>query len=76
MSRTDRERILSAINSLDAKPGQQGVEKIEGTKTLYRYRVGGRRIIFNRDGADIGVLDIAPRGQAYDIRRLQQLDKD
>jgi hypothetical protein len=47
-----------------------------GHRNRAGYRVGGRRIIFNRDGADIGVLDIAPRGQAYDIRRLQQLDKD
>ncbi len=76
MGLTDRKRILEAIESLEQNPSQKGADKIEGMKNLYRYRIGGRRIIFKRDGNDVDILGIATRGQAYDVRRLQQLDKD
>jgi len=76
MGRNDAKRILAAIRALGDNPDMKGAGKIKNTNTLYRYRVGGRRIIFNREGYDIDILDVMARGQSYDIRRLQKLDKD
>ncbi len=76
MDKTDRERMMRAIDELSETPDHPEAEQVKGTKNVYRYRVGDRRLLFNRDGEDITILDVVTRGQAYDPRRLQQLDKD
>ncbi len=76
MDKAERARIRGAIEGLEDSPEGRGVEKIESAKSLYRLRVGHRRIIFSRNGDDVVILDVVSRGQAYDPRRLQQLDED
>lgn len=56
-------RIIQAINQLPLGD----VKKLQGNSEDYRLRVGSYRIIFNRDDKYlvIGVIEIAPRGEAY-----------
>lgn len=63
LSRTDRERIATAINALPAGD----VRRLQGGERLWRLRVGDWRIIFGRQDAErvIDVTAIRPRGRAY-----------
>lgn len=54
------QRALSALPAGD-------IRRLTGEERLWRLRVGGWRIIFERDDADrrIDVLAVRPRGDAY-----------
>jgi mRNA interferase RelE/StbE len=63
LSRTDRDRIRGAINTLP----DGNVKMLRGPERLWRLRVGDWRVIFDRHDADrvIDVLVISPRGRVY-----------
>ncbi|HYR61614.1 MAG TPA: plasmid stabilization system [Actinomycetota bacterium] len=63
MSRTDRERILTALRRL---PETGDIRHLKGTDG-YRLRVGEWRVLFRRDPAVhlVTVSDVRPRGGAY-----------
>jgi mRNA interferase RelE/StbE len=62
LSRTDRERILAAIDGLPAGD----VKVLLGSPGLLRLRVGTWRVIFERGVEDqLVVLDVRARGSAY-----------
>jgi len=63
LSRTDRERIVAAIDRLPAGD----VRRLRGPTPQWRLRVGEWRVRFERDDAahQINVLAIRPRGSAY-----------
>ena len=60
-------RILAKIQELAEAPDGQAnnVTRLQG-RPESRLRVGDFRIIFLRDGDDLLVVDIAPRGSIYD----------
>lgn len=62
LSRTDRARIVAAINELPAGD----VRILLGSPGLLRLRVGTWRVIFERgDEGVVVILDVRPRGSAY-----------
>lgn len=68
MPRQNAQRIRRALHSLAANPDRRDIDiaPLEG-RPGYRLRVGGVRILFERDDEAylIDVLRIFPRGQAY-----------
>ncbi len=68
MPRQSAQRIRRALDRLAEDPDRRDVDvaPLEG-RPGYRLRVGGFRVIFERDdrACVIVVLRIAPRGQAY-----------
>ena len=63
LSRTDRERILAALDRLP----EGDVRRLVGSVGLYRLRIGDWRAIFRRDDQKrvITVAQILPRGSVY-----------
>jgi mRNA interferase RelE/StbE len=63
LSRTDRERIATAIGQLP----DGDVKRLRGPDRLWRLRVGEWRVIFDRHIGEkvIDVLAVRPRGRAY-----------
>lgn len=63
LDRPQRERLQHALATLPAGD----VRRLAGEGGLWRLRVGGWRVIFERDstGRRILVLAIRPRGDAY-----------
>ena len=59
--RTSQERILKAINSLPAGD----VNKLQGTSSKYRLRVGDIRVIFDKQGNILYIERINNRGEVY-----------
>lgn len=59
--------IRTKIESYAADPTAlaNNVVKLQG-RTGYRLRVGDWRVIFDEDGTVLAVLDVRPRGGAYD----------
>ncbi len=58
------EKVLTAL--LAGKLSSLDIKKLKGVENIYRARVGTLRIIFQRYGADIQVLEISRRDeQAY-----------
>ena len=76
MDKGDQSRVVKAVYKLHEAPETDQAETVKGTKSLRRYRVGDHRVIFTWDGTDLVIKDVVSRGQAYDPRRLRQLDKD
>ena len=68
MPRQDAARIRGELNKLAMAPDREDLDiaRLKG-RSGYRMRVGGARLIFERDdGAHvIDVLRIAPRGDVY-----------
>lgn len=60
-------RIRAKIEQLAENPAAlaANVKRLEG-RDGYRLRVGDWRVIFERDGDDLIVLDIGPRGGIYE----------
>jgi len=54
-------RINRAINALPLGD----VKKLKGIENGYRLRVGGVRVLFEKDGDKINVVKIDNRGDAY-----------
>jgi mRNA interferase RelE/StbE len=63
LSKTDRERIVAAIDRLPAGD----VRRLRGPRPEWRLRVGDWRIRFERDdqARQINVLAVRSRGSAY-----------
>jgi mRNA interferase RelE/StbE len=61
------QRLDLKIQSLTSNPRPDGCRKLEGYENLYRVRVGDWRIIYavEDDPLSIFILEIAPRGGAY-----------
>jgi len=69
LSRPERQRIAEKINDLGLNPNDEklDVKKLEGVEGLFRLRVGGWRVIFDRQD-ELKIIDIEkirPRGDAY-----------
>ena len=70
MPAAQSQRILAALDNLADAPDRQDVDVVPLTgQPGFRLRVGGIRVIFERDDAErhIEVLRIAPRGDAYRV---------
>ena len=61
MDSKTKQRIKDAIEAIPAGD----IKPLQGRDGYYRLRVGGWRVIFEYDGKTIGVVKIAPRGEAY-----------
>lgn len=68
LPRQEGERVLERLQKLAEDPGRpdMDVKALQGRQG-YRLRVGGMRIVFERDDKrqHITILRIAPRGRAY-----------
>lgn len=64
LPKSERQRILSAINKL---PYSGDILPLKGYEGILRLRVGSYRIIFSADNNEliIYVIDIGNRGQIY-----------
>ena len=60
-SRSTKERIVTAINSLP----NGDVKKFQGTDSKYRLRVGDFRVIFDGQGNILYIEKIGNRGDVY-----------
>ena len=61
-------RLDECFAGLSRKPfGAGDVRPIRGVRGLYRYRVGGLRVLFTVDRRErvVSVLTIGPRGDVY-----------
>lgn len=58
--KTTQKRIIEAIERLP----KGDTKKLKGTSG-YRLRVGDYRIIYDKEGNIINIIDIGNRGQAY-----------
>lgn len=69
LSRPERQRIAEKIHKLGLNPNNEelDVKKLEGKESLFRLRVGGWRVIFDRQDElrVITIETIRPRGDAY-----------
>ncbi len=69
LSRPERQRIAEKIYELGLNPNDEklDVKKLEGVEGLFRLRVGGWRVIFDRQDElkIIAIEKIRPRGDAY-----------
>ena len=69
LPRPERQRIAEKIHKLGLNPDDEklDVKKLEGEEDLYRLRVGGWRVIFDRQDElkIINIEKIKPRGDAY-----------
>ena len=69
LPRRQRQRIAEKIHKLGLNPDDEklDIKKLEGEDSLFRLRVGGWRVVFDRDDAlkIIAVEKIKPRGDAY-----------
>jgi mRNA interferase RelE/StbE len=64
----DQRRILERIEQLAADPiNMPNVKRLVDFDAAYRLRVGNYRVLFDRDDIIriIDVLDVLPRGRAY-----------
>jgi len=61
----ERGRRVRAINQLAEDPQLKGVEELTHRRGVWRYRVGGFRILYEWDATTLTVLAIETRGQAY-----------
>ncbi|HEY9568855.1 MAG TPA: type II toxin-antitoxin system RelE/ParE family toxin [Thalassobaculum sp.] len=62
-ARTVRDKI--ELYAADPASLANNVRKLQG-RAGYRLRVGDWRVIFDEDGAVLAILEIRPRGGAYD----------
>lgn len=62
----DARRIRSKIEQYEADPKSQAnnVVKLQG-RDGFRLRVGTYRVIFDKDGTVLTVIDVGPRGHIY-----------
>lgn len=61
-----RERLRQKFEKLKADPfDPQNSKPLRGRNDERSARVGGLRILFRVDGADIVIADIGPRGEIY-----------
>ncbi|MCL2772279.1 MAG: type II toxin-antitoxin system RelE/ParE family toxin [Oscillospiraceae bacterium] len=58
-------QIYEALRKITKEPPIGDVKKLQGYENLYRLRLGGLMIIFEKKANHIIVEKIAPRGQAY-----------
>lgn len=69
LPRPEKQRIAEKIHSLGLNPDDKelDVKKLEGEEGLFRLRVGGWRVIFDRQDElkIIAIEKIKPRGDAY-----------
>jgi mRNA interferase RelE/StbE len=61
------QRIDRKILALAGDPRPRGCKKLEGHANIYRVRVGGWRVSYALEDAEliILVIEVAPRGRAY-----------
>lgn len=59
-ARTDAERILNASDRFGTNPSPDGkhVKKLKGYEELYRLRVGGYRLIYQRRGNQVPIVEV------------------
>jgi len=67
-----RSTVAAAIDRLECEPPQGDIEPIVGKKGFFRARVGGFRILFTVKGDHIFVVNIVPRGQAYNKKEMEK----
>ena len=66
MQQGTAKRILAAIEKLADNPARADLDtRVLQGRSGYRLRVGGWRVIYNRDGIVLAIERIAPRGKAY-----------
>ena len=67
VSRTDKERLLTKIESLGGDPRPHGYKDLVGFKNFYRIRVGEYGIIYNifDDILIVSVVELMTRGTGY-----------
>jgi mRNA interferase RelE/StbE len=60
--------IRGKIRQYAAEPASlaNNVKKLQGCEDEYRLRVGDWRVIFSQDGVILDVLNVRPRGSAYE----------
>ncbi len=65
-----RERVKDIVHMLAVDPFARhtNLDAIKGRKSAFRYRLGDWRILYeiNRRSRTLSVLDILPRGRAYE----------
>jgi mRNA interferase RelE/StbE len=66
-TKSDRARIVTAIQGLASDPRPRGVEKLAGADALYRVRVGDFRIIYAIRDLElvVTVIKVGHRRDAY-----------
>jgi mRNA interferase RelE/StbE len=67
-TKSDRARIVAAIQGLASDPRPQGVEKLAGADALYRVRVGDYRIIYEIRDQEL-VVTVIKVGHRRDVYR-------
>ncbi len=68
LPRTDQERVVAAVDALQANPRPHGVKKLKGRYNEWRIRVGDYRVIYTiiDDRLVVLLLKLGPRGGIYD----------
>jgi mRNA-degrading endonuclease RelE of RelBE toxin-antitoxin system len=64
-------RITAAIDKLEEVPPGGDILPISGKPGHYRLVVGGTRILYKIENAEILITHIVPRGQAYTKKTLR-----
>ncbi|HEX5259699.1 MAG TPA: type II toxin-antitoxin system RelE/ParE family toxin [Sphingomicrobium sp.] len=61
-------RIRAKVEQLATDPASlaNNVKRLKGTDDLFRLRIGDWRIIYSEDLVVLLVLNVSPRGSAYD----------
>lgn len=68
LKRLDRNTSTRIVNSIEELP-KGDVKRLQGS-TKYRLRVGNYRAIFSKNGENILIESVLPRGQVYKQGRL------
>jgi mRNA interferase RelE/StbE len=58
-------RITEAIDGLENEPPQGDIIELKDSPGVFRFRVGGYRILYTVEKTYIDIFKIARRGQAY-----------
>jgi len=61
LDKPTRQRLKIAIENIPFGD----IKKLQGSNSGYRLRVGNLRMLFDYDGNTVNVVNILPRGQAY-----------
>ena len=67
LDKSIKDRVLSALQKLEAAPRHQGTRKLKGFENQFRARVGDYRVLYEVDDSKklVHVYRIAHRKEAY-----------